>query len=154
MKWTNKLQLTLTSVFLLACGASFAQDTTQDEADVWAVVEEAWNADENGDREWPAEFLVDDFSGWSNSTPVPRGKSSAVMWDRFGEQLGKIVAHELYPYNIVVHGDMAVAHYLYSSAFKPKDGDIKMNSGRYTDVLVRTDDGWKFLAWHGGDDED
>ena len=24
---------------------------------------------------------------------------------------------------------------------------------RYTDVLVRTEDGWKFLAWHGGDDD-
>jgi len=28
-----------------------------------------------------------------------------------------------------------------------------MNNGRYSDVLVRTDDGWKFLTSHGGDDE-
>ena len=48
--------------------------------------------------------------------------------------------------------DVAVAHYLYSSAYKPKSGDIEMNNGRYTDVLVRTEDGLKFIAWHGGDD--
>ena len=74
------------------------------------------------------------------------------MWDRFSEQLGKMVAHELYPLSIVVHNDVAVAHYLYSSAFKSKDGEIEVSNGRYTDVLVRTDEGWRFLTWHGGDD--
>lgn len=73
------------------------------------------------------------------------------MWDRFSEQLGKMVAHELYPLSIVVHDDVAVAQYMYSSAFEDKKGDIERSNGRYTDVLVRTDDGWKFLAWHGGD---
>jgi len=28
-----------------------------------------------------------------------------------------------------------------------------MSNGRYTDILVRKEDGWKFIAWHGGDDE-
>jgi ketosteroid isomerase-like protein len=66
--------------------------------------------------------------------------------------LGALLAHELYLLSIVVHDDVAVAHYLYSSAYKPKNGEIEMNNGRYTDVLVRTEDGWKFIAWHGGDD--
>jgi ketosteroid isomerase-like protein len=63
------------------------------------------------------------------------------------------VAHELYPLAIVVHGDVAVAHYLYTSAFKRRDGDVEVNNGRYSDVLVRTPDGWKFLSWHGGDSD-
>jgi ketosteroid isomerase-like protein len=67
--------------------------------------------------------------------------------------MGRVVRYELYPLSITVHGDVAVAHYLYSTAFKKKDGDIEMSNGRYTDVLVRTEDGWKFLAWHGGDDD-
>ena len=74
------------------------------------------------------------------------------MWDRFNNEQGQIVAHELYPLEIGVEGDTAIVHYLYSSAFESKDDDIEMSNGRYTDVLVRTDDGWKFLAWHGGDD--
>lgn len=153
MKLSNLLKLTLASTFLLGNSALFAQDASQDEADVWAVIEEEWNADENGDREWPDRLLSEDFSGWNKKNPVPRSKSSVKMWDRFSEQLGKMLAHELYPYTIVVHDDVAVAHYLYSSAFKPKDGEIKTRNGRFTDTLIRTDDGWKFLAWHGGDDE-
>ena len=43
---------------------------------------------------------------------------------------------------------------MYSSAFRDKDGDVEMSNGRFSDVLVRTEDGWKFLSWHGGDDEE
>jgi ketosteroid isomerase-like protein len=95
---------------------------------------------------------MDDFLGWGYESPAPRSKSSTKMWNRFNEQIGKMVAHELYPLSIVVHQDVAFAHYLYSSAFKSKDGDIEVSNGRYTDVLVRSDGEWKFLTWHGGED--
>jgi hypothetical protein len=153
MNTKHALKLVLASVFLLSLTSTHAQETTSDSANVWSVIEEEWNADEKGDRKWPDRLLTDDFSGWGNDSPAPRSKSSTKMWDRFGEQLGKMVAHELYPLSIVVHDNVAVAHYLYSSAFQPKDGDIEMRNGRYTDVLVRSDDGWKFLTWHGGDDD-
>jgi len=152
MNFKDALKLVLTSVLLLSFTSVLAQEAVDDSANVWSVIEEEWNADEKGDRKWPDRLLTDDFSGWGNDSPAPRSKSSTKMWDRFSEQMGKMVAHELYPLSIVVHDDVAVAHYLYSSAFESKDGDIEMSSGRYTDVLVRTDDGWKFLTWHGGDD--
>lgn len=153
MTFSNFWRVALVIIALGFVTNTNAQEESQDAADVWAVIEEAWNAEENGDREWPEELLTNNFSGWSNDAPVPRGKASIKMWDRFQEQLGKMVAHELYPYTIVVNDDVAVAHYLYTNAFKQKDGDIVTTNGRYTEVLVRTEDGWKFLAWHGGDDQ-
>lgn len=143
----------LATTFLLTGLSAYSQDSADDQADVWAVIEDEWNADEKGDRKWPDRLLTDDFSGWEKSSPAPRDKASTKMWDRFSEQTGKMVAHELYPLNILVNEDVAVAHYLFSSAFENKDGDIKMSNGRYTDVLIRTEDGWKFLAWHGGNDD-
>ncbi len=74
------------------------------------------------------------------------------MWDRFNDEQGEMVAHELYPLEIVVEGDTAIAHYLYSSAYRSKDGEVETNHGRYTDILIRTDDGWRFVGWHGGED--
>jgi len=152
MKSTEMLNLVLTGFLLAASSTAFAQDAADDPADVWSVIEKEWNVVEKGDKKWPDRFLADDFSGWQKNSPAPRDKASTRMWDRFGEQIGKVIAHELYPLSIIVHEDVAVAHYLYSSAFQPKDGKIEMSNGRYTDILVRTDDGWKFLAWHGGDD--
>ena len=153
MNTKQAFKLVLTSVFLLSLTSAYAQESADDSANVWSVIEEEWNADEKGDKKWPDRLLTDDFSGWGKDSPAPRSKSSTKMWDRFSDELGEMLAHELYPLSIVVHGDVAVAHYLYSSAFQSKDGDIEMSNGRYTDVLVRSDDGWKFLAWHGGDDD-
>ncbi len=152
MKTKEVVKLVLASFLLLGLESALAQESADDHADVWSVIEAEWNADEEGDTTWPDRLLSDDFAGWGNDSPAPRSKSSIKMWDRFNEQVGKMVAHELYPLSIIVHDDVAVAHYLYSTVYESKDGDIETNNGRYTDVLIRTDDGWKFLAWHGGDD--
>ncbi len=153
MKTKEVLKLVLTSIFLFSFTPALAEESADDSADVWSVIEEEWNANEKGDKKWPDRLLTDDFAGWGKGSPAPRDKASTKMWDRFEDRTGKMVAHELYPLSIVVHDDVAVAHYLYSSAFESKKGDIEMSNGRYTDVLIRTEDGWKFLAWHGGDDE-
>ena len=138
---------------LIFSGSALAQDDASDNADVWAVVAQQWSAEEKGDKKWIERYLLDDFSGWPKNAPAPRSKASTQMWDRFNDTQGNLVAHELYPLRIVVHDDVAIAHYMYTSAYRDKDGKVEMSNGRFSDVLVRTDDGWKFLAWHGGDDE-
>lgn len=153
MKNNVTLRIVLFGVSLFSFALLQAQEATDDSADVWSAVEAQWAAEEKGDKKWIARLLTDDFMGWSKNSPAPRGKQSTEMWDRFNDQQGNMVAHELYPLSIVVHDDVAVAHYLYTNANEDKNGEVKMSNGRYTDVLVRGEDGWKFLAWHGGDDE-
>jgi len=147
------LWLPILAAMTICTGQAFAEDATDDQVDVWAVVEQQWNADEKGDKKWVERLLTDDFAGWDTNSPAPRDKESTKMWDRFNDTQGRSVAHELYPLAIIVRGDIAVAHYLYTTAFEDKEGKTEVNNGRYSDVLVRTGDGWKFLAWHGGDDE-
>ena len=153
MRGFNSCNIIFAATALLLSGFAAAQDTASDQASVWAVVEEQWNAEEDGDKKWLDELLAPDFSGWPKNSPAPRNKASTKMWDRFNDSQGRLVAHELYPLAIIVHGDVALAHYLYTSAYKRKDGEVEMSNGRYSDVLVRMGDGWKFLSWHGGDDE-
>ncbi len=152
MKRINLFKLVLTSALLLGFTGAFAQDSSDDSANVWAVIEGEWNANEKGDRKWPERLLTNDFTGWGKNSPAPRSKSSTKMWNDHSAKIGKMIAHELYPLSIVIHDDVAVAHYLYSSVFESKDGGVENSNGRYTDILVRTEDGWMFLAWHGGDD--
>ena len=145
--------LLLLAISCACVGVASAQDLAEDRADVWSVVEQQWDAVENDEKKWIDRFLAEDFSGWPTNSPAPRNKASTKMWDRFNDTQGEVVAHELYPLAIVVHGDVAVAHYLYTSAFKSRDGDVEVNNGRYSDFLSRTPEGWKFLSWHGGDDD-
>jgi ketosteroid isomerase-like protein len=150
MNVTTRLMLILLGALLVS--ATMAQDTTDDEAAVLLAIEREWEAAQKGDQDDIDDMLTQDFMGWGKSSPAPRSKSSNSQWRRFSEQMGRVVRYELYPLSITIHGDVAVAHYLYSNAFKSEDGEIEMSNGRYTDVLVRTEDGWKFVAWHGGDD--
>jgi ketosteroid isomerase-like protein len=147
---TSTWKFTVTLAALMLATVAGAQEAANDQADVWAVVESLWDADENGDTDWMDNLLIDEFSGWENSSPAPRNRSSLKMWDRVMDGVGSMKAHELYPLSINVRGDVAVAHYLYTLANEDKDGNVEMENGRYTDILVRTDAGWKFLAWHGG----
>lgn len=139
---------------LLLCATAMAQDIRDDEADVLLTIERQWEAAQKSDRDKVDGMLADNFMGWSRSSPAPRSKNSTSKWSRITDkEVGKVLRYELYPLSITVHGDVAVAHYLYSTAFKSKDGEVKMNNGRYTDVLIRGEDGWKFVAWHGGGDD-
>jgi ketosteroid isomerase-like protein len=153
MTATDQLKLAVTSVFLFASGSVLAQESADDAADVILVIEEQWEAEQQGDEDWLNEMLVDKFSGWPKIAPEPRSKTSTQLWNRFADSQGQMIEHELYFQNITVHGDVAVAHYFYTSAYEDNDDDVEVSNGRYTDVLVRTEDGWKFLAWHGGDDD-
>jgi ketosteroid isomerase-like protein len=150
----NSYKLFIATVFLTMSGLGLAQENPDDQADVWSTIEDQWGAEEKGDKKWIDRLLSDDFSGWPKDSPAPRSKASTTMWDRFRDDQGKTVAHELYPLAIVVNGDVAIAHYFYSSAFKDNDDNVEISNGRYTDILIRTEDGWKFIAWHGGDDEE
>lgn len=153
MEFCNRLTVTFGALVLLVGGAAFGQEVVDDQADVWSTIEGQWEADEKGGDDWMDELLASKFSGWGKDSPAPRSKSSTIMWDRFADEQGEMIEHELYPLAIVVEGDVAIAHYLYTSAYKDNDDKVEVSNGRYTDILVRTDNGWKFIAWHGGDDD-
>jgi len=141
----------LLGICLLIVGNANAQ--TSDDSAVWSVIERAWQSERRGDLKWIDELLSADFAGWGKDSPAPRDKGSTRLWNSFYAKQSDMLEHELYPLSIIVHGDMAVAHYLYSSANKAKGENVKTEHGRYTDVLVRTDGKWKFIAWHGGADD-
>jgi ketosteroid isomerase-like protein len=146
-------RLILIFIGSLFFGAAGAQDSSDDAAEVMLTIEREWEATRKGDHDKIDDMLDDDFMGWNSNSPAPRSKSSTSEWARFGSEMGRLMKYEIYPLSITIHGDVAIAHYLYSSAFKSKKGDIEMSSGRYTDTLVRAENGWKFIAWHGGDDD-
>lgn len=150
---TSRIPLLAALLFLAFSTAVSAQENN-DATDVWLTVEAQWDAEQQNKKKWADEMLSDKFVGWGKNSPAPRNKESTKMWDRFNDEQGKTVQHELYPLSIVVEGDVAIAHYLYTSAYEDKEGKVEVNNGRFTDVLIRTEDGWKFIAWHGGDDNE
>lgn len=171
MTLRNKIGITLLGTFLFALGAVMAQEpetqqeteatagtavvaeqAADDYVEVWSVIEEQWDAAQRGDKRWVEQLLSADFIGWPNNSPAPRDRASTRLWNEFGTKQFEGLTHELYPLSTVIHGDTAVAHYLYTNATENNDGETEVRNGRYTDILVRVDGDWKFISWHGGAD--
>jgi ketosteroid isomerase-like protein len=131
-----------------------AQQWDAEQLEVWGVIQAQWTATMEKDASWPDTFLADDFLGWGNEQPAPRDGASQRMWARYDMQNSTTLVQDLYPLGIVVHGDVAVAHYFYSTAAETPQGERETTHGRYTDVLVRDGGTWRFVAWHGGDEPD
>lgn len=152
MNWRKHWLVFTAPIMLGLAGGAVAEDSADDHANVWATVEAIWEAEQRGDDDWVETMLSADFMGWPDDSPAPRSRASTRMWARFDAEQQKGLAHELYPLSIVVHGDVAIVHYLYKSVSQRRDKSTHADAGRYTDVLVRDGDTWKFISWHGGSD--
>jgi hypothetical protein len=89
MQTIRRSSLIILGACLALSGPVIAQETANDQADVWSVIEQQWDASEKGDKKWTDRFLADNFSGWPKNSPAPRNKSSTQMWDRFNDTQGE-----------------------------------------------------------------
>ncbi len=142
-------------VILSATGAAvapaFGQTWSDKQLEVWNVIEAQWKASMEKDATWPDKYLHEKLIAWGDEIPMPRDKSSMDKWIRYGMENSTTLLQELFPVGIIVHGNTAVAHYFYSQASEDRKGERKTTHGHYTDVLVKENGTWRFLAWSGGD---
>ena len=85
MTVSDKLKLAVAIIFLSLSGVATAQNSADDEADVILLIEEQWEAQQDGDDNWSDDMLVDSFSSWPTQAPAPRSKSSTQLWNRFAD---------------------------------------------------------------------
>ena len=81
---------------------------------------------------------------------MPNNKMNEISWVRFNSAYGSMLKYQLSPAKVVVHGDMAIAHYYYALVRENKEGKRQSDNGRWSDVLVREGKSWKFIGWQGG----
>ena len=135
---------------------------TGDAAAVWAVIDREWGRSgccgrQNlTDNSRYLDLLADDSLVWYWGAPSPVSKDSLRMEDaaRVDSKAweDRRIAYELYPQGLVIHGNVAVAHYTCSVSVVDKNNEVKTSACRSTDVLVRDRPGaaWKFITWVTG----
>lgn len=125
-----------------------AQSWSDAQLEAWEFIQSEWQASMDEDASRYDLMFHDAFQGWDAENPAPRGLASTRRWSDLNQ--ATTLAFELHPLAIVVTGNTAVAHYVWSEMSEDADGERETTHGRYTDVLVRGQDGWRFLAWQGG----
>ena len=133
-----------------------------DAAAVWAVIDREWGRSGCCGREnlTPGsrylDLLTDDALVWFWGAPHPLDKPSQRMFDDANDQAkpaeSKRIAYELYPQGLVIHDNVAVAHYTCTVTVVAPNNEAKTSSCRSTDILVRDRPGaeWKLISWVTG----
>ncbi len=154
MTGTSKqfIALLFVTCFLLPVSEARAQSWSDAQKEVWKTVVSQWEAAKAQDPSMSDTYLHDSFLGWGDGNPMPRDKSSTKRWTKYGEANSKTLEQELNPVGIVVEGSVAVVHYYYSVATENRKGERETNHGRYTDILLKEGERWRFIAWRGGED--
>lgn len=93
------------------------------------------------------DCIHDDFSGFLYGEPIPRGKNNFATIGRYFMENIKVDASEMRPLDIIVRDDFAIVHYY---GFTVYEGSMEVSQDRWTDILVREDGVWKWIADHGG----
>ena len=126
------------------------QELSPAQRELWQAVETCVDNFVNENLEGVLDCLHDDFSGWEYGDTVPRTKSTFAKFSPLDFESTEILALELRPISIRVFGDFAVAHYSSVSAIRGADGKIVRERARWTDVLIRENGRWLWVADHGG----
>ena len=118
--------------------------------EVWAAIETCTDHYMKGNIEAALACNHDDFSGWLYTEPVPRTKEYGKKIDAYMLKTRTTLAYELRPIDIKVYGNVGIAHYYFVQITKGPEGKEVTEQGRWTDILLKQDDGWVWVADHGG----
>jgi len=150
-----KRNLILTIVLFLGIGFSsvMAQEWSPAQKEVWKNVNDYWSLMAKGDVNGFLEYFHADYAGWENSEPLPSGKEETRKWINYAYQGIKIPVYEIKPVAIKIHGNVAFVDYYYSTAKENKEGKKSLETGRWTDILLKQGTKWVLIGDHGGKDK-
>jgi hypothetical protein len=131
-----------------------AQTWSDSQQEVWTIILESWDAITARDATWSDRYVHPSAAVWSMDYPMPRTRDDVKRWDSFNFPSETILNDEYNLAALVVEGSTAVAHYYYSTGVQDAEGDRETTHGRCTDILIRSEGTWKFIAWNCTDEDD
>ncbi len=135
------------------CATSFfvtnasAQDWSPQQKEVWSRVQQCLDFFVAKNFDSMGGCVHDRFSGWLYGEPVPRGKAYFNTVTRHIMESVSVATYDLRPVSIVVIDDVAVVHYY---SFMVFEGSLNVTQDKWTDVLVKENGVWRWIADHGG----
>ena len=141
-----------TLALLSFAGAVSAQTWNPEQQEIWKFEELQWKMAAAKDSSWIEKMVHPNLSYWETGEMSPAIKASLSRWDKYGQSNNTVIEQELFPIAITITGSTAVVQYRYKVARENTKKEREIVNGHYSDVLVKDDGHWRFLAWAGGDD--
>ena len=148
----NRIALSLILAFSFI-GAATAQSWNAEQKEIWDLEELQWKMAAAEDMSWIDTMVHPNLRYWETGDPMPRGKDSLRRWGKYAAENSTVLEQELFPISITLTGNVAVVQYNYQIARENHKKEREMVTGNYTDVLVKENGRWMFIAWAGGTDK-
>ena len=137
----------VTGMFVLAPSSVQAQGLSGEELEVWEWGEACWRVTE---IEPLMNCFHDDYVGWAGGATVPLTKAHRRPFFERGFETSETVFVHLIPLSVTVRNDMAIMIYVATSTSRNKEtGEETTATQKWTDVLVKDDGMWSYIADHG-----
>jgi ketosteroid isomerase-like protein len=146
----NKIMLTIALFFGLGISSLFAQEWSAAQKEVWKNVNDYWSLMAKGDVNGFLDYFHADYVGWDNNSALPSTKEESKKWITYAYQGVKVPVYEIKPVAIKIYGDVAFVDYYYAMAKETADGKKSMESGRWTDILLKQGNRYVMIGDHGG----
>lgn len=151
--FVRQLRLSLLSLAVLTLASTaWGQAWSAEQQEIWRFEEQQWKMAAEKDTTWIDKMTHPSLSYWDSDAPAPQSKASLSRWARYHTANSTVLEQELFPLSLTITGNVAVAHYRYTTARENFKKEREIVTGRYTDVLIKEDGRWLLLAWAGGDD--
>ena len=154
----------IVSLIVLLCLASantYSQNWSEEQLEVWAVVENSWDGWLGGDMDKVLATIHEDYQGWSNRNALPVSKALAKKMYEEMSSSGKISNFFINPARIVITGNAAVVDYVFefSAVYTNLEAEVPYNvTGKNAEFYVKDGGNWLLLGdmtiMNSSDDED
>jgi hypothetical protein len=132
-------------------GTAAAQTWSKEQQEVWQLEQQQWAMAAAKDASWIDTMVHANMRYWENNSPMPRDKASLKLWSKYDNENNTVLQQELFPIARAITGNVAVVQSHYRMASENHKKERKTVTGYYTDVLMKVDGRWMFIAWAGGD---
>ena len=132
-------------------GAAPAQSWSPEQQEIWKLEEQQWKMAAAEDDSWMDTMVHPNLRFWETGGPMPRDRNSLKHWARHNNDGSNVLEQELFPISVTITGNVAVVQYHYMIARENLKKERETVTGHYTDVLIKENGKWLFIAWAGGD---
>jgi ketosteroid isomerase-like protein len=121
-----------------------------EQKDLWSAIESCTKLAVEKNASGVVDCYHSDFSGWLYSDPVPRGKAYQETIGKYLINVETVMAWELRPIDIKVYGNVGFAHYFLVFVVKDAEGKHRVDTARWTDIMLKEGGKWRWIGDHGG----
>ena len=133
-------------------GAASAQSWSPEQQELWKLEEQQWKMAAAKDLSWMDTMVHPNMRYWETGDPMPRDRASLKRWGRYSSENSTVLEQEIFPISATITSNLAVVQYHYMVASEDHKKERSTVTGHYTDVLIKENGRWLFIAWAGGDD--